>query len=250
MIKQIWNKVVDYQSIFILLIIWEVIAALGIMPERLFPSMFVVIGVAYDLAISPLLWDNLSVTMVRVLSGFTIAAVIGVPLGIMMSRFNLMNKLMQPMLSIGYPIPRVALYPILVFMLGIGSGSKIFLIVLECLFPIIINTYYGALRVNHIYVWASQNMGANHFNMFWKVLLPATAPSIFTGLRIALPLALIISILTEMISSTEGMGYLLSFMSSSLVQENVLASVMLIAILGYLMSVILDIIQKKFIFWH
>jgi NitT/TauT family transport system permease protein len=69
-------------------------------------------------------------------------------------------------------------------------------------------------------------------------------------LRIALPLALIISILTEMISSTEGMGYLLSFMSSSLVQENVLASVMLIAIIGYLMSVILDIIQKKFIFWH
>jgi ABC-type nitrate/sulfonate/bicarbonate transport system permease component len=188
--------------------------------------------------------------MVRVLSGFTIAAVIGVPVGIMMSRFNLMNKLMQPMLSIGYPIPRVALYPILVFMLGIGSGSKIFLIVLECLFPIIINTYYGALRVNHIYVWASQNMGANHFKMFWKVLLPATAPSIFTGLRIALPLALIISILTEMISSTEGMGYLLSFMSSSLVQENVLASVMLIAIVGYLMSVILDLIQKKFIFWH
>jgi NitT/TauT family transport system permease protein len=81
-------------------------------------------------------------------------------------------------------------------------------------------------------------------------LLPATAPSIFTGLRIALPLALIISILTEMISSTEGMGYLLSFMSSSLVQENVLASVMLIAIVGYLMSVILDLIQKKFIFWH
>lgn len=250
MIKKIWNKVLDYQSIFILLIVWEVIAALGIMPERLFPSMFVVIGVAYDLALSPLLWDNLSVTMVRVLSGFTIAAVIGVPVGIMMSRFNLMNKLMQPMLSIGYPIPRVALYPILVFMLGIGSGSKIFLIVLECLFPIIINTYYGAIRVNHIYVWASLNMGANHFNMFWKVLLPATAPSIFTGLRIALPLALIISILTEMISSTEGMGYLLSFMSSSLVQENVLASVMLIAIVGYLMSVILDVIQKKFIFWH
>lgn len=250
MIKKIWNKVVDYQSVFILLIVWEVIAALGVMPERLFPSMFVVIGVAYDLAISPLLWDNLSVTMVRVLSGFTIAAMIGVPLGIMMSRFNVMNKLMQPMLSIGYPIPRVALYPILVFMLGIGSGSKIFLIVLECLFPIIINTYYGALRVNHNYVWASQNMGANHFKMFWKVLLPATAPSIFTGLRIALPLALIISILTEMISSTEGMGYLLSFMSSSLVQENVLASVMLIAIVGYFMSVILDIIQKKFIFWH
>lgn len=250
MLKRIWNKIVDYQSIFLILILWEVIAAMGIMPERLFPSMFVVFGVAYDLVMSPMLWDNLSVTIVRVLSGFTIAALIGIPLGIMMSRFNLMNKLLQPMLSVGYPIPRVALYPILVFMLGIGSGSKIFLIVLECLFPIIINTYYGALRVNHIYLWASQNMGANHYKMFWRVLLPATAPSIFTGLRIALPLALIISILTEMISSTEGMGYLLSFMSSSLVQENVLASVLLIAIVGYLMSVILDLIQKKFIFWH
>ncbi|WP_209123426.1 ABC transporter permease [Alkalihalobacillus sp. BA299] len=249
MVKKILNKIIKYQSIFILFILWEIIAITGVFPERLFPSFFTVAGVSFDIATSSMFWDNLSVTMYRVIVGFTLAAVIGVPIGLMMSRYNVFNTLIQPMLSIGYPIPRVALYPILVFILGIGSGSKILLITLECLFPIVISTYYGALRVNHLYIWASQNMGANDRKMFWKVLLPATTPAIFTGLRMAVPLALIIAILTEMISSTEGMGYLLVYLSSSLVQETVLAMVLLIGVVGYLLSTCLDLVQNRFIFW-
>ncbi|MGO4889417.1 ABC transporter permease [Anaerobacillus sp. MEB173] len=249
MIKKILGKLIKYQSIFILFILWEIIAFLGVFPERLFPSIISVLGVSIEIATSSMFWDNLSVTMYRVIIGFALAAVIGVPLGLMMSRYNLLNTLLQPMLSIGYPIPRVALYPILVFILGIGSGSKILLITLECLFPIIISTYYGALRVNHLFIWASQNMGANDRNMFWKVLLPATTPAIFTGLRMAVPLALIIAILTEMISSTEGMGYLLVYLSSSLVQETVLAMVLLIGVVGYILSTCLDLVQNKFVFW-
>ncbi|WP_096203149.1 ABC transporter permease [Bacillus sp. FJAT-45350] len=249
MTKKLVKKLFKYQSLILFFVLWELIALSGMINERLFPSFLTVLGVAFETMTQGMFWDNLSVTMYRVIVGFLIAAVIGVPLGLMMSRYNLLNSLMQPMLSISYPIPRVALYPILVFILGIGSGSKILLIALECLFPIVISTYYGALRVNHLYVWAAQNMGANDRKMFWKVLLPATIPSIFTGFRIAVPLALIIAVLTEMISSTKGMGYMLSFMSSTLVQENVLAIVLLIGTVGYLLSACLDLIQHKFVFW-
>lgn len=249
MLKKVVDKVVKYQSILIFFLLWEIIAFVGVLPERLFPSLFSVFGVLLEIVISAIFWDNLSITMYRVIVGFLIAAALGVPLGLMMSRYNFLNTLVQPMLSIGYPIPRVALYPILVFILGIGSGSKILLITLECLFPIVISTYYGAMRVNHLFIWASQNMGANDRKMFWKVLLPATTPAIFTGLRMAIPLALIIAVLTEMISSTEGIGYQLVYLSSSLVQENVLAMVLLIGIVGYILSSSLDFIQNKFIFW-
>ncbi|MEW9671266.1 ABC transporter permease [Ammoniphilus sp. 3BR4] len=248
--EKVWKKIMDFQAVIWLVLLWEMIALSGMMPERLFPSLFKVAAVAFDLVVSGMVWDNLYVTLFRLFAGFGLAALVGVPLGLMMSRYSLLNDWMQPLFSIGYPIPRVALYPIFVFILGIGSGSKILVIFMECIFPIVINTYYGSLRINHLYVWAAQNMGASQTQLFWKVLFPATIPSIFTGFRIAIPLALVITILTEMIGSTDGMGYLLSYMSASLMQEKVLAGVILITAIGFLLSVLLEQVQRRFVFWQ
>ncbi|WP_167577796.1 ABC transporter permease [Ammoniphilus sp. YIM 78166] len=249
MLKKVWEKIVSYQVIIWLVLIWEIIVWSGVMPERLFPSLFKVVYVSYDLLVTGMVGENLSVTLFRLFAGFGLAALVGVPLGLMMSRYNLLNDWMQPMFSIGYPIPRVALYPIFVFIFGIGSGSKILVVFLECIFPIVINTYYGSLRVNHLYVWAAQNMGASQMQLFWKVLFPATLPSIFTGFRIAIPLALVITILTEMIGSTDGMGYLLSYMSASLMQEKVMAGVIFITILGFMVTVLFEAVHRRFVFW-
>ncbi|MED4911923.1 ABC transporter permease [Brevibacillus centrosporus] len=248
--KKGWNIIVQYQSLIWIVVAWEIIAFMQVMPERLFPSLGKVVVVAIDLISSGMLMENLPTTLFRVFAGFALAAVVGVPLGLLMSRSAKLNDVMQPMFSLGYPIPRVALYPILVFILGLGSASKVSLIFIECLFPIVLNTYYGATRVGKIYLWAGQNMGASSSQIFWRILLPATMPTIFTGLKIALPLAFIIAVLTEMIGSTVGMGYLLSYMSASLMQEKVLACVLLITLVGYLLNLLLQVIQKKYVFWQ
>ncbi|QRG66626.1 ABC transporter permease [Brevibacillus choshinensis] len=248
--KKGWNVLIQYQSLIWIVLAWEVIAFMHIMPERLFPSLTKVVVVAFDLISSGMLMENLPTTLFRVFAGFGLAILVGVPLGLLMSRSAMLNDVMQPMFSLGYPIPRVALYPILVFILGLGSASKITLIFIECLFPIVLNTYYGATRVGKLYLWAGQNMGASSSQIFWRILLPATMPSIFTGLKIALPLAFIIAVLTEMIGSTVGMGYLLSYMSASLMQEKVLAGVLLITLVGYLLNLLLQFIQRKYVFWQ
>jgi len=248
--KKGWNVLVQYQSLIWIVAAWELIAFMHIMPERLFPSLAKVVAVSFDLISSGMLLENLPTTLFRVFAGFVLAIAVGVPLGLLMSRSALLNDVMQPMFSLGYPIPRVALYPILVFILGLGSASKITLIFIECLFPIVLSTYYGATRVSKLYVWAGQNMGASRSQIFWRVLLPATMPSIFTGLKIALPLAFIIAVLTEMIGSTVGMGYLLSYMSASLMQEKVLACVLLITLVGYLLNLLLQAISRKYVYWQ
>lgn len=248
--KKAWKLLVEYQALIWIVVAWELIVFLKWMPERLFPSLSKVLVVSYDLVASGMLMENLPVTLFRVFAGFALAAVVGIPMGLWMSRSPLFNDLVQPVFSIGFPIPRVALYPILVFILGLGSASKITLIFLECLFPIVLNTYYGSTRVGKLYLWAAQNMGANKRQIFWRVLLPATMPSIFTGLKIALPMAFIIAILTEMIGATAGMGYMLTYMSASLMQEKVLACVLLITIVGYLLNVLIQAIQRKYVFWQ
>lgn len=248
--KKGWNVLIEYQSLLWIVVAWEVIAFLQLVPERLFPSLSKVVIVAFDLIATGMLMENLPTTLFRVFAGFVLAALIGVPLGLLMSRSAVLNDMMQPLFSLGYPIPRVALYPILVFILGLGSASKVTLIFIECLFPIVLNTYYGSTRVSKLYLWAGQNMGANQRQLFWRVLLPATMPSIFTGLKIALPLAFIIAVLTEMIGSTVGMGYLLSYMSASLMQEKVLACVLLITLVGYLLNLLLKVVQRKYVFWQ
>ncbi|WP_421617551.1 ABC transporter permease [Brevibacillus sp. TJ4] len=245
-----WKLIVEYQSLIWIVVAWELIVLLQVMPERLFPSLSKVVVVSYELIANGMLIENLPVTLFRVFAGFALAAVVGIPLGLMMSRSKLFNDLVQPVFSIGFPIPRVALYPILVFILGLGSASKITLIFLECLFPIVLNTYYGATRVGKLYLWAAENMGANKRQVFWRVLMPATMPSIFTGLKIALPMAFIIAILTEMIGATAGMGYMLTYMSASLMQEKVLACVVLITIVGYLLNLFIQAIQRKYVYWQ
>lgn len=250
MVQKTWRTIVEYQSLLWLMLLWELVVIMGFFPERLFPSLFKVIEVIWDFMVSGLVWSHLGVTVYRVLMGFFLAALVGVPLGLLMSRFSFFNDLMQPIFSVGYPIPRVALYPIFVLIFGIGSWSKISIIFLECLFPIVINTYFGALRTNHLLIWAAQNMGADQRTIFWKVLLPSTMPSIFTGFRIALPIGVVIAVLTEMIGATTGMGYLLGYMSASMEQARVLACIVIVALTGYVLDLILKGIQRKFVFWN
>jgi len=248
-VLSVWHFINKYQALIFIAILWQFFAMSGIFNEQLFPGLTKIVSEFLALLFTSDLWVNIGVTLYRILAGFSLAAILGVPLGILMSRSSFLDSVMQPIFTIGYPVPRVALYPIFVLIFGLGSGSKIFIIFLECIFPIVINTYYGARRVNPIYIWSGQNMGADKRQLFWKVFLPGTMPSIFTGFRIALPIGVVIAVLTEMISSNNGIGYLLTYLSASLSQSQVLAVVIFISIFGYTLDRLLLFIRNRYVYW-
>jgi ABC-type nitrate/sulfonate/bicarbonate transport system permease component len=188
-------------------------------------------------------------SLYRALAGFALAAGCGVVLGVVMGRSRLAAGLLDPLLSATYPIPKIALFPVFIFLFGIGSASKILLVFLECLYPIVINTYAGTRAVDRVLVWSARNMGASPGRVLWRVVVPAAAPYVFAGLRVALPIALIVVIITEMISSADGLGYLVMYSLASLRTDRMLAAVLLIALLGLGLDRLLVLLRGRLVFW-
>lgn len=232
------------------LLAWEAVARSGTVNPRLFPPLGAIAAHLWALLHDPQLGRHLGASFTRIVAGFGLAVAVGVPLGMVLSSVPPVSRAVEPLLALTYPVPRLALYPILVFLLGIGHLSKVTLVALECLYPIVISTADGLRHVDRLYLWSAQNMGAGRWRLFWRVQVPAAAPQVFAGFRIALPVAFIITVLTEMVSATEGLGWLILYASASLVQARTFAAVALVALIGFLMDRGLAALRHRLIVWE
>ena len=167
-----------------------------------------------------------------------------------LARSRTFDALVEPIFSFGYPVPKIALYPVFIFVFGLGSLSKVMLIFLECLYPITLNAFYGMRSVERAHVWAARNMGASEVQVFWRVLLPSSAPSVFAGLRIALPISLIVVIITEMIGESRGLGYYISYASASFEYAQAFAGVAAVAAIGFTLDRALVWVRNRAVFWE
>src|SRR2546421_601401 len=210
--------------------------------RRLAPLLPIIVALAA--------WEQIWTSLYRALAGFALAAVAGVLLGMLMGRSALVASLLDPLFSGTYAVPKLALFPIFIFVFGIGSLSKVALIFIECLYPIAIITYHGARSVDRVLVWSAENMGASRAATLRRVVIPATTPYIFAGFRVAVPVAMIVVVITEMISSADGLGYLVIYSLSSLRTDRMLAIVVLIALIGYALDKGLVVLRNRLIYWE
>jgi NitT/TauT family transport system permease protein len=190
------------------------------------------------------------VTLERALGGFALAAAVGIVLGVVMGRSKFAGELLDPLFSGTYAVPKLALFPIFIFVFGIGSLSKVALVFLECLYPIVIMSCAGAREVNRALLWSAQNMGASRAAILRRVVIPATAPFIFAGFRVAAPVAMIIVVITEMVSSADGLGYQVIYAMASLRTDRMLAVVVVIAALGWLLDKAVVLARDWLIYWE
>jgi ABC-type nitrate/sulfonate/bicarbonate transport system permease component len=232
------------------LLAWELMARSGLWSPLLFPSLA---SIGRELGRLASGTDGLLeawTSLERALGGFALAAVLGVLIGMLMGRSAFIAGLLEPLFSGTYAVPKLALFPIFIFIFGIGSLSKVALVFLECLYPMVIITSQGARNVNRVLLWSAQNMGASRSEILRRVVIPATAPFIFAGLRVALPVALIVVIITEMVSSADGLGYLVIYALSSLKTDRMLAVVVVIALLGLALDWLLVLLRDRLVYWE
>jgi ABC-type nitrate/sulfonate/bicarbonate transport system permease component len=241
---------VRFLFIGMVLVAWEAAARSGLWSKILFPSL---VNIGQEL----LLFFTRSASLMeawtslhRALGGFALAAVVGILLGILMGRSKTVAGLLDPLFSGTYAVPKLALFPIFIFVFGIGSLSKVALVFLECLYPIVIMSYAGARNVSRIFLWSAQNMGASRADILRRVVIPATAPFIFAGFRVAVPVAMIVVVITEMVSSADGLGYLVIYSLSSLRTDRMLAVVVVIALLGYALDKTVVLARDRLIYWE
>jgi NitT/TauT family transport system permease protein len=182
--------------------------------------------------------------------GFALAAIAGVPFAAAMARSAVVRNLFEPIFFFGYPVPKIALFPVFTYIFGIGSPSKIAFAFLECLYPIVVTAYLAFRTVPMPLIWTAENMGARRATMLWRVLFPAAMPGIFTGLRIALPISIIVIVLTEMIGDSRGLGYYIAVSGTRFEFANVYAAILVIGACGFLLDRALLLSRRKIVHWE
>ncbi len=212
-------------------------ALAGIFPAKLFPPLETVFGTLAQLAADGVLWEHTEGTLVRLVLGFALAAAVGVVLGILMGRFQVVEDLFLPAVSFAYPIPGLAYAPLFVLWFGLGDTPAILLVGAASCFVIIINSWKGVKAVNPLWLRAAEVIGASERKMFWKVILPAALPYVLTGLRLGLAQAWRILVVIEMLMAVErGLGWMIFGARQFLNTDVMLSGVIVIGVVGLLLE--------------
>lgn len=187
--------------------LWEVIAQRGVFSRLLLPPISAVVVETIKMAESGELWRHLSFSATNFTVGFLIAVVTGVPLGLLLGASKKLDIILGPYIWALFSTPRLALLPLITVALGFGMASKVLLIYIGAFFIIVINTWAGVRTVEQSLVHAGKVFGANRLTIFSKIVVPFTLPFIVVGLRLGVTRALVVTIVSEMIASSRGMGY-------------------------------------------
>ena len=214
------------------------------------PSFTAVLARIWTDAVAGDLWINTGVTLYRALVGFVIAGVGGIVLGMAMSRVRLAHWFFDPIVSIGFPMPKIAFLPVIILWLGVYDVPKITMIVFDAIFPVIAATMIGIEGVERELVWSARNMGAKERELLWQMVLPAALPQIMTGLQVALPLSLIVAVVTEMLMGGYGLGGAMMTASRFANSPGVFAGIVEIAVVGYVLVKAMALVRRRLLIWH
>ena len=241
---------VGWSPVIVLLIAWEVFARSGAVTPFMLPQFSSVLErIASDTA-SGELPVAMGLTLWRALAGFFISAVAGIALGLAMARLRSFYWFFDPIISVGFPIPKIAFLPIIVLWLGFFDVSKITMIVFNSIFPVVTATVVGVYGVEKELIWSARNLGTSERALTWEVMLPAALPQIFTGLQVALPIALIVGVLTEMAMGGYGIGASMQTASRFADSLGVFAGIIEIAVVGYVLVKLMAMLRARLLVWH
>lgn len=218
--------------------------------NRLVPNIAAIIEALVELTVSGDLWYNARQTLQHGFTGLAIALVAGVLVGFAMARSRIVDAALGPFMDGVYPIPKLALYPIIILIFGLGAASKVWQVGIECFFPIVYNVYAGARDIDRNFLWLSRSVGASEMRTIRDVILPSTAPSILTGLRVAAPIMLIVITVTELLGVSRGLGFLIADARANFDPARALAVVVVLGILGFVFDRVIVWLTNRVVFWE
>jgi len=194
--------------------------------------------------------SDVAPSLTRLFAGYFIAVVLGVALGVMLGQWRALRRVSTPIIEFLRAIPPPALIPFTILVLGVGNDAKIFLIALVCLWPILLNAIDGVAGVEPTLKDTSEVYRIRPLDRLFHVVLPAAAPQIFAGMRTSLSLALILMVISEMVASTNGIGYFVLQSQRSFAITEMWSGIILLGILGYVFNAIFLAAERRVLAWH
>ncbi len=234
----------------ILILVWYFISFFSIVNPLLLPSPSIVFSRIIEFILNGSIFPHVFATLGRTFTGYLMAIVIGIPLGLIVGYYEKIYNYAEFIIDFFRSVPATALLPLFLLFFGIGNKSKVAVVVFAASLIIVINTMYGARNIKSLRIKTAKVFKADRLTLFRKIILPDTLPWIFTGLRVAISLSLVLIIVTEMLIGTKtGLGKII--IDSQLLYEipEMYAAIILTGVIGYVINQGVQITEKKVVHW-
>jgi ABC-type nitrate/sulfonate/bicarbonate transport system permease component len=235
--------------VVVILAVWEWQVRAGAVPALFFPAPSTIAQSIVRMLITGELLANLAATLGRILLGGFLGGMAGLLLGLAMGWSYRVRVVVDPFVAAAHPIPKIAILPLIMLIFGIGETSKIVVVALAAFFPMLIGAMSGVNQIDPIYFEVARNYGANNANIFTRVVLPGSLPTVLTGARLALNGALLLAIAAELFAPSQGLGKLIWFAWQTFQTEKLYATLIVIALLGYGLNSLLQRLSRHMMPW-
>lgn len=234
----------------VLLAAWEVSSAWKLIDPVSVPRVSLIMASWIDTLRNGQMINALLPSLWRIFAGFGLAVLVAVPLGLLMGSVSLFYRLLEPITEFIRPIPAAAYIPVAILFLGIGNEMKIFVVFLACLFPILLNAYGGVRGVDPVLIDTGRTFGVSRLKALRQIVFPAALPSILTGMRISLGIALIVAVVAEMIAGNSGIGYFILDMQRVFRVPEMFAGIFTLGLLGFLINFAFLKVEQHVLRWR
>lgn len=246
----IGQRALRYSPLVILLVVWEVLGATGLISRQMLPGLGEIFGELISMLVGGDLLYNSARSLMRAGSGLLCAVVVGVLAGLLMASFRPLRLLINPIVQIFYPMPKSALIPVVMIWLGLGDASKVLLIFLGCLLPVVVGTYNGARGINPFMIWSARSLGASKLEVLYEIVLRGAMPEILNGIRTALAFSFILMVSSEFLIATDGVGYMISSLGDGGIYPAMFAVIFFVAGIGFLADRIYAVFARRQLVWR
>jgi ABC-type nitrate/sulfonate/bicarbonate transport system permease component len=240
---------VGLATVFVFLAIWQLVAWRRLVPELFLPGptdIFAALGALFG---GGTIWRDLWVSGQELIYGYVLAIVFALPLGLLMGWYKRVGYAVDPFVAFFYSTPRIVLVPLLIIWFGIGIYSKIAVVFLGAVFPMIVSTMNGVRNVDSSLVKAARSFGASDMQLFRTVVLPGSVPFVLTGLRLGIGHALTGVVVGDLVAAQAGIGLMMATAGSTFQTSKVFAGMFIIAGSGIALTILLQKIEQRFQSW-
>ena len=244
------SLLIKYSPILILIAIWELLPVLGLVSTFSLPEIYGVFATLAGLIRDGSIFHHAWVSLFRAFSGLGLAIVFGIVAGSTMAWFASVRIILNPIIQMFFPIPKSALIPVVIIWFGIGDASKIVLVFLGCMMPMVVGTFNGAKGVERETIWSARSLGIGRLEMIWKIILPSAMPEILSATRTALALCFALLVSAELMISREGLGYMIAnFQEIGDSSAPMFAVIFVFAVIGFAADRLLLMFRRRALVW-
>ncbi|MDP2935039.1 MAG: ABC transporter permease [Dehalococcoidia bacterium] len=247
--REFQERLVSLFSPLLLLILWELLVQFQILDFRFFSRPSVIASFFWKMILTGELLTHVNASLVRIGVGFLMGVVPGILLGIIMGLSRIVRAGINPMVAATFPIPKIAILPLILLIFGLGEQSKYVIVAIGTFYFVLINTMTGVMTIDKIYLDVGKNFGASRVNLWRTVALPGALPMIFAGIKLGWGVALLLIVAAEFVGAKSGIGFLIWNSWQVFSIEQMFVGLIVISGIGFTSFLILDEVEKVVVPW-